>query len=214
MGILVALLMISLWFAWGLFDPLRKRAGERLATWVLPASQAATFRLAYLLARGAGAIAPLAYEPIISYVFRTAPDYPVARIDLPIEIAGDPPFHWGTFPDGEPWAAIPTVPAGTHVRFLDRDDQKYGVANPRLVAIQWVMPRAAIAELDADLTAEKRVAQPIRMVLPLLHESLLIRWRNIIARIVVARARWAIEHGSEHHCQRAASAISRQEICA
>lgn len=59
MMLLVAVsVLVSSWLAFGVLGAIRDRLAERIATWLLPESQAVTFRVAFAIAALAGRLAP------------------------------------------------------------------------------------------------------------------------------------------------------------
>jgi hypothetical protein len=129
---------IMLWLLVALARELGQRIVERAAAWILPDTQAITFRVAWLIASAARAIAPSGRK-----VYSRTPG---GFIHLMREI----------------WASN-------------------GSIDLEFTGWWWVDPEAALAELEADLSAGTRYAQPVRLTAPLLVIAVRMRLANLFA---------------------------------
>lgn len=201
MKVLVAVTTMAflMWFCIGLIDGLRKRAAERFAQWALPAGQAITFRLAILIARLARWIAPYREELVVSYIVFT---------DLNVG------FLYEYKGRGE-ISRVLVMKSQIRSRLTwIRNDSAVGIAvtKPRLRFVPWTAPDAAIAELEQDLVAERRVVQPVRLVLPLLGQAILFRLTGNTGRVQRVRLRLELLRGDRQVVSAATKAFRRSSF--
>lgn len=144
--LIAAAVVVCVWLMTGVLSEVRTRLSRRFGSWLLPDSQAATFRIAVGILKTAHIIAP---SHRVRYSTRTGVVTSPRAVPLQTEA------EWSI-------SSAPTAHAGTLLR----------------TETEWWTSSAALRELEADLAADKRVLDPVRLVLPLLIQGVSLRLAN------------------------------------